>query len=177
MDDRFLIKRWLDSGEEDAFEELWSRYRARVWGVACRYFKGDTERASDVTQDVLIRLCNRLHQFEGRSKFSSWLYRVVYNECAMHYRDLSALKNQPRKTPGVAYENEDDFETHLQKRQAVNAVIQIVRESPKQDLLVAICLGTENNKLPKRDDQCIDAIKSEKYRARMELQDKLRGYI
>ena len=42
----------------------------------------DAEDAEDVTQDVLIRLQGSLHRFAGRSRFTTWLYRVTRNEAA-----------------------------------------------------------------------------------------------
>jgi RNA polymerase sigma-70 factor (ECF subfamily) len=39
----------------------------------------NVEDASDFTQNVFLKVFSKLHQFEGRSRFSTWLYRIAYN--------------------------------------------------------------------------------------------------
>src|SRR4051812_30914860 len=50
--------------------------QVRNWAQA---FTDDADDAEDVTQDVLILLHRRLPQFEGKSRFSTWLYRITRN--------------------------------------------------------------------------------------------------
>jgi RNA polymerase sigma-70 factor (ECF subfamily) len=40
---------------------------------------GDSDDADDVAQEVLVRLCTRLHSYSGRSRFTTWLYQVTRN--------------------------------------------------------------------------------------------------
>jgi RNA polymerase sigma-70 factor (ECF subfamily) len=51
---------------------------------------GDAEDAEDVTQEVLIRLYGSLDRYAGRSRFTTWLYRVTHNEAANLGRRLRA---------------------------------------------------------------------------------------
>lgn len=64
--------------ERDAFEAL---YRASVGRVLalCKRLCGDPERAQDLTQEVFLRVWQRIDRFEGRSGFFTWLYRVTVN--------------------------------------------------------------------------------------------------
>lgn len=65
-------------GSADAFETLASRVRSRVvaWAQA---FTGDADEAEDVAQLVLLRLRDHVAEFEGRSQFTSWLFRISRN--------------------------------------------------------------------------------------------------
>jgi len=65
-------------GNTAAFDELASRVRLRIRQWAHR-FLGDGDDAEDVAQVVLVRLHERLDEFEGRSRFVSWLYRITRN--------------------------------------------------------------------------------------------------
>jgi RNA polymerase sigma factor (sigma-70 family) len=76
-DDRELIARIKD-GNRDALEALIRRHQGWIYNIALRmvYFPEDAE---DVTQEILIKLLSSLSSFEGKSRFRTWLYRIVVN--------------------------------------------------------------------------------------------------
>jgi RNA polymerase sigma-70 factor (ECF subfamily) len=65
-------------GDRDAFAALFQQTRGYVHGVAL-HVTGDPAGAADVTQEVYLRLLTRLAQFDGRSGFRTWLFRIVVN--------------------------------------------------------------------------------------------------
>jgi RNA polymerase sigma-70 factor (ECF subfamily) len=73
-----LIRRARD-GDEDAFEELVTTHAGRVYG-ALRRFGLDASEADEVAQEVFLRAWRGLPRFEERSRFSTWLYRIAFNE-------------------------------------------------------------------------------------------------
>lgn len=79
MDDAALIARCLD-GDRRAFDELLSAHQDHVFGICLRTLH-DREAALDATQDTFVTVFRKLDRFDGRSKFSTWLYRVAVNTC------------------------------------------------------------------------------------------------
>jgi RNA polymerase sigma factor (sigma-70 family) len=69
------------SGDRDAFRVLYELHKDRVYSIAFYFFNGDREAASDVTQQVFLKLMTSIGQFRGDSDFSTWLYRLVVNAC------------------------------------------------------------------------------------------------
>ena len=69
------------SGDRDAFRALYDLYKDRVYSMALYFFRGDPAVASDVTQQVFLKLMTSIHQFRGDAEFSTWLYRLVVNAC------------------------------------------------------------------------------------------------
>ena len=65
-------------GSATAFTELAARTRSRIRGWALRVIH-DEDDADDVAQQVLLKLHLRLREFEGRSRFTTWLYRMTIN--------------------------------------------------------------------------------------------------
>jgi RNA polymerase sigma-70 factor, ECF subfamily len=65
-------------GSAAAFTELAERVRARIRHWAARVVRDDDD-ADDVAQQVLLKLHLRIREFEGRSRFSTWLYRMTVN--------------------------------------------------------------------------------------------------
>src|SRR5215470_12011047 len=74
----------LDScqrGDTEAFRALFDAYKDRVYSIALAFFNGDESAAKDVTQHVFLKLMTHIGQFQKRSEFSTWLYRLVTNAC------------------------------------------------------------------------------------------------
>ncbi len=64
---------------------LYERYRERVYNVALRIL-GRSEDAADVLQDVFVLLFRKVHRFEAKSVFASWVYRIAVNVSLDHLR-------------------------------------------------------------------------------------------
>jgi RNA polymerase sigma factor (sigma-70 family) len=76
-DDVALVRRTA-SGDRDALEALVARHQPWIYNIAVRMVY-DPRDAEDVTQEVLIKVLTKLSTFEGRSRFRTWLYRIVVN--------------------------------------------------------------------------------------------------
>jgi RNA polymerase sigma-70 factor (ECF subfamily) len=72
-------------GDERAFAQLVKRYEQTVWGFAFKLCR-DQQKAEESFQDTFINVFRKLDQFDSRSKFSTWLYTIVANNCLMHRR-------------------------------------------------------------------------------------------
>jgi RNA polymerase sigma-70 factor (ECF subfamily) len=85
-----LIRR-ARGGDEDAFAQLVMLHADRVY-AALRRFGLDDGEADEVREDVFLRAWRGLARFEERSRFSTWLYRIAFNEA--HRR--RARRDPPR---------------------------------------------------------------------------------
>ncbi len=92
--DEDLLRIARNDGDSDrrraAATELVCRYRDAVYLWCYRYTR-DTERALDLSQDVLAVVWEKIGMFEGRSKFSSWLFSVTRNRCIDSSRRIDLL--------------------------------------------------------------------------------------
>ena len=73
------------NGEGRYFEVLVRRYMEKAFRIALD-FTHDTEEAKDLSQDAFLRAFSRIKQFDGRSSFYTWFYRLVVNLCLDHTR-------------------------------------------------------------------------------------------
>src|SRR5258708_5708025 len=73
------------AGSIDAFEELISRYESKVFNLAMRFTRNQ-EDAEEVLQDVFATIYKKIDGFQGKSAFSSWLYRIIVNAAFMKLR-------------------------------------------------------------------------------------------
>jgi RNA polymerase sigma-70 factor (ECF subfamily) len=78
------------AGDTRAFEALVRRYRKRIFALAL-HMTGSSSEADDIAQDVFIKAFRALPQFEGRSQFFTWVYRMAVN------RSLNARRDRTRR--------------------------------------------------------------------------------
>jgi RNA polymerase sigma-70 factor (ECF subfamily) len=68
-------------GDREALRALYDAYKDKVYSIALYFFHGDAAAASDVTQQVFLKLIGGITRYRGDSAFSTWLYRIVVNAC------------------------------------------------------------------------------------------------
>ena len=100
MNNDRLIKR-CQKGDKNAFEQLLNEHYDTIYRFAYRWC-GDQTNAQDITQQACLKLANSITQFEFKSSFNSWLYRLVIN-CAKDFYKSPKQHN-------LREEQNDDFE-------------------------------------------------------------------
>jgi RNA polymerase sigma-70 factor, ECF subfamily len=76
--DRALVERYRN-GDRDAFAELVVRYQRPLYNAAFWVLRR-AEDAQDVTQDVFLKVAERLDEYDPQYRFFSWIYRIAVNE-------------------------------------------------------------------------------------------------
>jgi len=72
-------------GDFEAFEELVDRYEKQVYNTGYNMLR-NAQDAEEVLQETFLKVFDKLYQFEGKSSFSTWLYRIATNEALMLLR-------------------------------------------------------------------------------------------
>lgn len=79
------LLRLAREGNEEAFTELVRRHSSIIYRISKRVLKNH-EDAEDTLQNVLVKVHQHLDHFDGRSRFSTWLFRITFNEALMTLR-------------------------------------------------------------------------------------------
>jgi len=95
LSDEELMAR-IAGSDSQAFEILVRRHQRRILNLIYRSI-GDRMQAEDVAQDVFLRVWRAAEDYEPKSKFTTWVYRIAVNLC------LDALKATHRKQPFVHF--------------------------------------------------------------------------
>jgi RNA polymerase sigma factor (sigma-70 family) len=106
-------------GDDEAFEELFSRYRDRI-SAYVHGAVGDFARAEDITQDVFISALRRMRDTERPISFKPWIYEIARNACIDEYR-------RSRRTSEVSLSEDAEWP---------GATLQLPSPDPPPDVVV-----------------------------------------
>lgn len=137
--DQELI-RLVAEGDETSFARLVERYQRPVFSTIRRYLGGSSD-VEDLAQDVFASVWQNARRFEGRSAFSTWLYRIVVNRCLKHRRKhriaVESLDETSEDAP-VPEQLTVEFSSRLEQERRSRIVNQAISELPERQRLALI---------------------------------------
>jgi len=87
-----ILAALANQGNAAAFSTLLERHYELIYRLAYRLLRS-REDAEDLTQDVCVKLPAKLRAFEGRAKFTTWLYQLTLNACRDFWRRGASRRN------------------------------------------------------------------------------------
>ena len=190
--DEELVNLYTKTGNENAFDEIVSRYANKIYGFALRITRNSSD-AEEVFQEVFLTLTKKLDTFRGESKFSSWLYRVTVNASYMY------LRSQKKHESNISLENyypydekgtlmgrvmEKDWSSRpdiiIFSNEALKIIDKSINELPESYRTVFHLRdveGLSNEEVADILEISIPAVKSRLHRARLFLRDRLSDYF
>jgi RNA polymerase sigma-70 factor (ECF subfamily) len=131
-EERGLLDR-IRAGDREAAEALVEGSYGIVFASLVRLCGGDRDLASDLTQETYRKAWQALPAFDGRSRFSTWLYRIAYNAFLnrarrpLHAVPLESSDGLPEDPAASAEDSIERSETSLSLRRAVLALPEELR--------------------------------------------------
>jgi RNA polymerase sigma-70 factor (ECF subfamily) len=83
-DDNYYIEKVIN-GQTSYFSYIVEKYQDIVFSIALKVLR-NREDAEEMAQESLVKAFKSLHTFQGKAKFSTWLYRITYNTCISETR-------------------------------------------------------------------------------------------
>lgn len=177
----------VKKGDERAFAQLVKQYEQTVYGFAFKLCR-NKEKAEESFQDTFINVYRKIDQFDSRSKFSTWLYTIVANNCLMNRRKrkLDGLLESLDDAPDVNDEavqkqlqswDDSPIET-LMNKELRKKMDDAIQELPDEYKVVFVLRDLENRtaeETAKILKLSVPAVKSRLRRSRMFLRHKLHG--
>jgi RNA polymerase sigma-70 factor (ECF subfamily) len=155
------------NGDERAFERLVRANADAVYGHALRFF-GDPATAEDATQEVFVKMFRSLASFDGRSAFSTWLFRVTRNVCLDMAR---AGTRRPIPTDPVDLNPPSvrDFADDVVLSRTVETAIRALPPEERDALGAVTLFGMSYEQAAVAFDVPVGTVKSRVFRARRTL--------
>jgi RNA polymerase sigma factor (sigma-70 family) len=176
-----IISRVLN-GEQNAYAELVNRYQNYVFTLAFRFTK-NREDAEEVSQDIFIKAYRSLADFKGASKFSTWLYTIVYTTSITFLRkkklDIRSLDDE--RTFELADSQDSGFSANqVEHKSKVNMVTKaIALLSPDDAQIITLFYKAEQNleEIGKILGLETNTVKVRLHRARTRLKEKMQTHF
>jgi RNA polymerase sigma-70 factor (ECF subfamily) len=175
-------------GDLEAFSELVRRYDRNVFRIA-QHITHNEEDAQDVVQDAFLKAYQNLDQFQGNSKFYTWLVRIAVNEALMKLR-----RRRPERTVSLDEEvkteedslprevadwspNPEQQYNQAELREILSKTIQGLPPGFRTVFVLRDVEGLSTEETAEALDLSIPAVKSRLLRARLQLRERLSRYF
>lgn len=186
VSDVTLVKQFR-KGSEEAFEELMARYETKGYNLALRLTR-NPEDAEEVLQDVFTTIYRKIDGFQGKSAFSSWMYRIIVNAAFMNLRkrkqqqtvsieDLSPnIKQNFLEMDSSLHARSDLLSLSKELRLMLEKAINRLPDQYRAVFILRDVDGLSNQATSEILDLSIPAVKSRLHRSRLMLRRKLQRY-
>lgn len=186
LPDTELVTR-AQAGQTEAFDVLAERYADKVHRLTYRVLRNE-EDAQDALQDAFLSAYRNLTRFEGKSTFSTWLYRVAMNAALMRRRKrregmVSIEEPRDREESQVTLQLADWGRGPIEEtlndelRDALSAAVESLPEELAQVFLLREVEGMSNADAAEILELSVPAVKSRLHRARVALRDYLNRFF
>lgn len=172
--DRALVSR-LRQGDQTAFDTLVQQHQKDLFRLAYR-MTGNAEDAKDLSQEAFVRAYRGLGTFDGRSRLSTWLYRITVNLCISH------LRQRRPSDGGEIPETHADLSAkpldELEEREVYRAVGDAVAQLPPQQqaaLLLRVHHGLPYREIAEILETAEGTVRVNYFHAVAKLRAQLKG--
>lgn len=171
----------IKNGDKYSFDKLISIYEKTVYRICHRFFN-DNEDALDATQEVFLKIYKNIDKFEGRSTFSTWVYRIASNTCLTiserKKKEKESLINSiinwwSNLTQDTPEEKLIDKEEHNNTKKLINDNLTKIPENYRIPLILKDIEGLSLDKISEILEVPVGTVKSRLNRGRAALHEKI----
>ena len=180
----------LQAGKTESFERLATLFQKKIYALSFNLTRNAMD-SEDVTQEVLLTLFKKIHTFQGKSAFSSWVYRITLNATYMKLRSrkkdqIISIEELLPSFNGSGFQQEkiqdwsENTESLLfdnETRETIQKAVDLLPDKEKVVFLLRDVEGLSTEKVSEILELTIPAVKSRLHRARLFLRKKLTNYF
>jgi len=188
IDDEAAIVAQARLGDAKAFSELLRRYEGKIFRLAL-HITQNREDAEDVLQEAFLKAYEHLDQFQGQSKFYTWIVRIAVNQALMKLRkrksDRSVSLDETIDTGEDTVAREiaawDENPEQQYSREEINEILSSAIDGLAPIYRAVFVLRDVDDLSTEETAEALElsvpAVKSRLLRARLQLRDKLTRYF
>jgi len=188
IDDEAAIVAQARLGDAKAFSELLRRYEGKIFRLAL-HITQNREDAEDVLQEAFLKAYEHIDQFQGQSKFYTWIVRIAVNQALMKLRkrksDRSVSLDETIDTGEDTVAREiaawDENPEQQYSREEINEILSSAIDGLAPIYRAVFVLRDVDDLSTEETAEALElsvpAVKSRLLRARLQLRDKLTRYF
>src|ERR1700676_2651269 len=176
------------TGDAEAFSELVKQYERKIYRLAKHITQND-EDAEDVLQETFLKAYEHLPDFQGKSKFYTWIVRIAVNESLMKLRKRKSDRTVPLDEPvdtgedtvvreiAVWEENPEQKYSREELGQILDEAIQSLKPAFRTVFVLRDIEELSTEETAETLGISVPAVKSRLLRARLQLREKLTRFF
>ncbi len=183
--DEIVLVKAAAAGNQKAFEKLVSAYERQIYVLCFRFFNNE-EDALDMTQEVFLKVFRSLKNFEGRSSFKTWIYKIASNSCITHSARKKKEKEgffqgildwwTKKQTAETPEEQTIDMESRTETQKIVSEKISNLPDIYRMPVILKDIEGVPLERIAEIQGIPIGTVKSRINRGRRMLQESLSAF-
>ena len=169
VEEQAIISR-AQQGDQQAFYQLYQKYHRKVYAICWRML-ADKDSAEDVCQEVFVQLWQKISNFRGDSKFSTWLHSVTSNIVLGHLRKH---KNWLQRIFSIEEQTIQDVAVEMEDTSGLTALDKHIARLPERARLVFVLFAVEgyrHEEISKMLDMAVGTSKAQYHRAKSLLRE------
>jgi len=162
------IVRLCQEGSRSSQQELYEACHQDIYGLMVRMV--GRQDAADLTQQVFLQAFRKIEQFQGQSKFKTWLYRLAVNESLQH------LRKNKRKQQALNHDPIDNRPSpmrHREAKDALDAALERLEPLLRSIFMLKESLGLSYREIAEATEIPEGTVGSRLNRARRQLREHL----
>lgn len=169
------------AGDSNAYKHLVDKYKRMAYTVALKIMR-NIEDAEDTTQESFIKAYQQIHTFKNESKFSTWLYTIVYRTAIFNLRKKQIITQQINEgiTEDYISDSGNVNDNELLEQENIKLVKKAINNLPEiESLLITLFYINENSITEIKEITGLSKsnIKVKLYRARKKMKKELKEII
>lgn len=179
-DDLEIVAR-IRAGDKESFSALVEKYSQRVF-QSCMGFLHDTDEAADLTQEVFVKVFEKLGDFRGEASFSTWLYRITLNMALNHSRKLKLKRffyrfSEDGQRPELQLTNDSSADSGIireEQRQLIRKCVDNLPAMQRKAFILSHYQDMSNSEMASVLRLSLKATESLLFRARSRMKTELK---
>lgn len=126
----------IRKGDQGAFSWIVDKYKDMVYTLCVRMLSSEAD-AEEAAQDVFVKVYKSINTFKGNSKFSTWIYRITYNQCISIIRKKVKMIDLVDELPQTEVDESSlDALEELRQEERNNFIKQAMEALPETDAFI-----------------------------------------
>ena len=179
IDERALIRRVVDEGDQAAFAHIVQRYQTPIRSYLGTLMR-NWEEARDLSQETFVKAFQHLEQYRGDGQFSSWLFRIANNLAISAIRKEKRRNTVPLPESGNVVDGKrtpEQAAIHAQHRAILRSAVQSLPPKYRVPIVLRDIEGLSYEEISRIMKRPLGTVKSRVNRGRFQLSQHVKAYF
>lgn len=163
---------------EKDFRHIVEEYKDMIFSISYKY-TGNYDSAQDLSQEIFLRIWRYINNFRGDSSLKTWIFRIAYTTSINYAKKHKKFTSENEMIPNTIKSNDNPHKDAVNKRimEDIERAIASLPDRQKMAFILKQYEDRSYREISRIMDITEKAVENLIYRARLSLQEQLKGYL